>query len=124
MVIISFLAFLQDPQATHLLAQDIHFKTMAQFDEAVHSAVNEVFVRLPISFESNEGQLNEEVKCLSWGRGYDFFLPPSEAILSLPPGGNDGQNIQNSNNSQLRLKLVGASQRQWLRVWICSGRRS
>jgi hypothetical protein len=41
------------------------------------------FGRLPLSFELNQGQTDEQVKFLSRGNGYALFLTPSEAVLAL-----------------------------------------
>ncbi len=43
----------------------------------------EAYGRLPLSFERNDGQADPEVKFLAHGRGYDLFLAPGEAKLSL-----------------------------------------
>lgn len=39
--------------------------------------------RLPLSFESNRGQVGKSVKFLSRGPGYTLFLTPGEAVLNL-----------------------------------------
>ena len=39
--------------------------------------------RLPLAFESNQGQTNKQVQFLSHGLGYSLFLTPTEAVLSL-----------------------------------------
>jgi hypothetical protein len=39
--------------------------------------------RLPLAFESNQGQTDGRVKFLSRGRGYALFLTADEAVLSL-----------------------------------------
>jgi hypothetical protein len=39
--------------------------------------------KLPLSFEVNQGQADEQVKFVSRGRGYALFLTPTEAVLSL-----------------------------------------
>jgi hypothetical protein len=36
---------------------------------------------LPLSFEANRGQTDQQVKFLSRGRGYSLFLTPAEAVL-------------------------------------------
>ena len=38
---------------------------------------------LPLRFETNEGQTDRQVKFLSRGPGYDLFLTPSQAVLTL-----------------------------------------
>src|SRR5579862_5446915 len=39
--------------------------------------------RLPLAFESNQGQTDKQVQFLSRGAGYNLFLTPTEAVLSL-----------------------------------------
>jgi hypothetical protein len=41
--------------------------------------------QIPLHFEVNQGQVDEQVKFLSRGRGYSLFLTPNEAVLSLSP---------------------------------------
>src|SRR6266403_72175 len=43
----------------------------------------EVYGRLPISFEENVGQSAREVSYLSRGSGFELFLTPQEAVLAL-----------------------------------------
>jgi hypothetical protein len=50
-------------------------------DQQAH--INEVYGKLPISFELNRGQANREVKYVSRGAGYSLFLTPTEARLAL-----------------------------------------
>jgi hypothetical protein len=38
---------------------------------------------LPLSFEANQGQTDHQVRFLSRGSGYTFFLAPSEAVLAF-----------------------------------------
>ena len=51
------------------------------------SPLAENLVRLPLSFERNDGQADAEVKFLAHGRGYNIFLTAGEARLTLdqPP---------------------------------------
>src|ERR1700691_4931918 len=39
--------------------------------------------QLPLSFESNHGQSDSQVKFLARGAGYTLFLTPDEAVFSL-----------------------------------------
>ena len=41
------------------------------------------FGRFPLSFEVNQGQVDEQVKYLARGKGYTLFLTETEAVLSL-----------------------------------------
>lgn len=44
----------------------------------------EAYGKLPLSFEENVGQTAHEVRYVSHGAGYELFLTPQEAVLSLP----------------------------------------
>jgi hypothetical protein len=46
-------------------------------------AVSENYGKLPLSFESNQGQSDPQVKFLSQGNGYSLFLTDSSAVLAL-----------------------------------------
>jgi hypothetical protein len=41
------------------------------------------YAKLPLSFEANQGQTDQNVKFLSHGLGYALFLTGDEAVLSL-----------------------------------------
>src|SRR5260370_27581225 len=45
--------------------------------------VAEEYGKLPLSFEANHGQTDPKVKFLSRGPGYQLFLLPNEAVLTL-----------------------------------------
>jgi hypothetical protein len=45
----------------------------------------ESFGKLPLSFEANRGQADQQVKFLSRGHGYRLFLTGNEAVLALKP---------------------------------------
>jgi len=40
-------------------------------------------MRLPLQFEANQGQVDEQVTFLARGKGYRLFLTPSESVLVL-----------------------------------------
>jgi hypothetical protein len=52
-------------------------------ENLAHVRVREAYRRLPMSFEANVGQANEEVKFLSRGSGYSVFLTPTDAVFAL-----------------------------------------
>ncbi|HWP43303.1 MAG TPA: SBBP repeat-containing protein, partial [Blastocatellia bacterium] len=62
--------------------------------------LDEIYGRLPLSFEANEGQADPRVKFISRGKGYSLMLARNEATLRLP-----------DSRSELRMKLVGADER-------------
>jgi hypothetical protein len=79
--------------------------------------------KLPLSFESNEGQTDREVKFVSRGPGYDLFLTATGLVLTLrqprPPADKfkppaltkQGSSNQPPEASVLRLKIIGANPR-------------
>lgn len=56
--------------------------------------------KLPLSFEANYGQMNEQVQFLARSHGYRLYLTPTETVLSL------GQQQQ---RATVRMKLLGAN---------------
>src|SRR5262245_7874789 len=89
-------------------------------DPQARARVNEAYGKLPLSFESNQGQADKRVKFLSRGSGYTLFLTSTEAVLSLAPIRNPQSAIRNRFNPKfesgtpkstavLHMKLVGAN---------------
>ncbi len=50
---------------------------------AKESLPSQIFGKLPLSFEANEGQTDKTVRFLSAGSGYSLFLTDSSAVLEL-----------------------------------------
>ena len=83
--------------------------------------ITDQYGKLPLSFESNEGQTNRDVKFLSRGLGYDLFLTATGAVLNLqkarppadkfkPPSLSDHEfSNATSEAAVLRLKMIGAN---------------
>ena len=69
--------------------------------------LNQAYSKLPLSFEANQGQVNQEVKFLSHGAGSSLFLTANEAVLSL--SGEHGKTAKKASETILRLKLVGGN---------------
>ena len=67
-------------------------------EHANHASVAKTYDKLPMSFEVNEGQVDERVSFLSRSRGYNLFLTSNEAVLSL-----------NVKHDVLRMKLLDAN---------------
>jgi hypothetical protein len=107
-------------------------KDAASADEsqaATRARIGANFARLPLSFERNAGQTDDQVRFLSRGRGYTLFLTGNEAVLALRKGDNrqetkasrkaDGGGNNRSDSpapspqslvpSVLRMKLAGAN---------------
>jgi hypothetical protein len=71
---------------------------------AIKAQMLEEYGKLPISFEANLGQSDEQVKFLARGSGYSLFLTPTEALLVLKQ-----RSVGPPNQTVLRMQLVGAN---------------
>ncbi len=78
--------------------------------------------KLPLHFESNQGQTDGRVKFLARGSGYGLFLTPTESVLVLrnPEAHRQGKGLargeaatpkQSHAPQVLRMKLLGANPR-------------
>src|SRR5215208_5047651 len=84
-------------------------QTKLQLKEAYH--------RLPLSFEANRGQVNQQVKFLTHGSGANLFLTDNEAVLSLSRGTEKTRRTRPATTNVtakqvqaiLRLKLAGSN---------------
>ena len=96
----------------------------AQFPSALHkNVVQSDYGKLPLSFEANVGQTDEQVKFLSRGRGYALFLTSNEAVIALEkpasqsrrPKGLFGPKVvepqkeAGATSAVLRMQLVAAN---------------
>ena len=72
--------------------------------EKANLAVN--YGKIPLHFEANAGQVDEQVKFLSRGSGYSLFLTSGEAVLALQKPTAEGQKPK---ADVLRLKIAGAN---------------
>ncbi|MBX3349973.1 MAG: SBBP repeat-containing protein [Nitrospira sp.] len=80
-------------------------------------------LNLPIQFEANHGQVDEQVKFLARGKGYNLFLTPTESVMVLTrrdasrvtgdtrsdPTDVLGHEPQAYKHSVVRMKLEGAN---------------
>ncbi|MGA2630827.1 MAG: SBBP repeat-containing protein [Terriglobia bacterium] len=82
-------------------------------DAATKARLAQDYGRLPMSFETNQGQTDAQVKFLSRGRGYQLFLTQDEAVLSLKkPAAGSPQSAEKGSSpapDMLRMKVVGAN---------------
>src|SRR5215213_2726468 len=87
-------------------------------DASARTRVAEQFGKLPLSFELNKGQLDERVKFLSHGPGYDLFLTATETVLRVQKprapqadklAGPTPANTAEREGTVLRLKMLGAN---------------
>ena len=68
------------PAPTALVATPV---IQAKPDAATKTRISEAYGKLPLSFEINQGQTDDQVKYLARGPGYTVFLTPTEAVLAL-----------------------------------------
>jgi hypothetical protein len=76
----------------------------------------ENYGKLPLVFETNQGQTNPQVKFLSRGAGYTLFLTSTEAVLVLSEGSSPEPTARaaiaptsdDKKSAVLRMKLVGS----------------
>ncbi|HEX7333951.1 MAG TPA: SBBP repeat-containing protein [Pyrinomonadaceae bacterium] len=75
---------------------------------ATKTSIAEQFGKLPLSFEINKGQIDESVKFVSHGPGYDLFLTATEAVLKVQkPPAKQADNVREG--TVLRLRMLGAN---------------
>lgn len=73
--------------------------------DAVRTNVEAAYGKLPLRFEANEGQTDEQVKFLARGSGYSLYLTPAEAVLRLR------RNDDAKATTTLRMKMTGAKRK-------------
>lgn len=89
---------------------------------AHHPVVTQI-LNMPLQFEANQGQVDDQVKFLARGKGYTLFLTPTESVMVL--AGHDasrvesnagldqtnviGHELQEYKQSVVRMKLEGAN---------------
>jgi hypothetical protein len=56
---------------------------LARSEAATKARLLKTYGKLPLRFEANQGQTDQQVKFLSRGRGYNLFLTGNEAVLEL-----------------------------------------
>src|SRR5215212_3985395 len=88
--------------------------TATPVDPRARTRIAEQFGKLPLSFEINKGQLDERVKFLSRGAGYDLFLTSTEAVLRVQKPRAVQADKSNGpadvrEGTVLRLRMLGAN---------------
>ncbi|MGA8221160.1 MAG: kelch repeat-containing protein [Candidatus Acidiferrales bacterium] len=82
--------------------------------------IESAYGKLPLSFEANQGQTDQQVKFISRGPGYALFLTPDEAVLSLRAvsksnflallaSDSAAAQVPAPKATTLRMKLLGAN---------------
>jgi hypothetical protein len=69
-------------------------------DVILEARASAAYGQLPLSFEANQGQMDDQVNFVSRGSGHTLFLTPSEAVIALQGLGKD---------TVVRMQLVGAN---------------
>ena len=62
---------------------DSERRSIKEPDPATKTNLQVTYAKLPLSFEPNRGQTDEQVHFLSRRRGYTLFLTSTEAVLAL-----------------------------------------
>jgi hypothetical protein len=83
-------------------------------DPSPRKKTMENYGKVPLSFESNKGQIDPEVRFFSRGAGYGFYLTPKEAVMVLNGKAAPATEIKTGNEERkpgqvIRMKLAGAS---------------
>ena len=93
-------------------------------DATASARLLESYGKLPLRFEANQGQVDEDVKFLSRGKGYTMFLTSGGAVMALrAPGkvnkqsadvretepGSRERGMESGRSAVLRMNLVGAN---------------
>lgn len=78
--------------------------------------VAEAYGRLPLSFESNQGQTDRPVKFLAHGSGYTLFLTDHEAVLTLQakkkPEDKKAESSLEARNAGALVRFAAVTHRQ------------
>jgi hypothetical protein len=84
-----------------------------ELGSAAPTRLRKAYGNLPLSFESNQGQTDGQVKFLSRGGGYTLFLTPRETVLALAARSRAGDTKRQcrlqSQASVVRMRLVGSN---------------
>ncbi len=93
--------------------QGLNHSTVSQSQNLSTAHAKARYGKLPLRFESNQGQTDPRVRFVSKGSGYSVFLTSSGMALSLRPSTvrtSRGANTNVPQASKLMFNLVGASQ--------------
>jgi hypothetical protein len=90
----------------------------ADIEQLYQKSFQKTYGNIPIRFEKNQGQYDDNVRFISQGLGYTLFLTSDEAVLSFLELGNitnkydldiDLDSTTTSKSSTMRIKLVGSN---------------
>ena len=92
------------------------FKTLIHARKISHAEVTTYGSKLPMRFERNDGQTDEQIDFLCRGKGCVLFLTSTHAVLNLSNSKTKSYTFQEKPESQssqfataLRMQLVGAN---------------
>ncbi len=66
-----------------LVSRHYPFVNAAEANSVAQARLVKSYAKLPLTFETNQGQTGDQVKFLSRGSGYRLFLSSTEAILEM-----------------------------------------
>ena len=99
---------LADSSLSSAQSQDVAEKLGKIVNEAPAPAL---YGALPLHFEQNVGQVNEQVKFLTRGSGYSLFLTANEAVMAVTSAKCGARSEKQNCPSQiLKMKIAGANQ--------------
>src|SRR5262245_22550452 len=79
---------------------------------AAEKSLRNSYGKLPLTFEENQGQVDQEVKFLTRGPGYNLFLTATETILALnksPTSKGESADGHAAKQEVVKLRLVGGN---------------
>ncbi|MCH9042104.1 MAG: SBBP repeat-containing protein [Thaumarchaeota archaeon] len=91
------------------LSEDQPFSQQSDITDEVKAQIFETYGKLPLNFEANYGQTDNQVSFLSKGSGYILFLTPREAVFSLIKQAEQNDNQQSSEFVVIRMQMLDAN---------------
>ena len=100
------------------VSEKTHELFSASTDHQDRMRVTKAYGQIPLSFEPNQGQSRNQAKFISRGAGYNLFLMPTEALLSLSKAEKESAPSPQpkammksplQDQTLLRMKLIGAN---------------
>ena len=76
---------------------------------STQAQATESFGKLPLSFESNQGQAESRVKFISRGHGHALFLTSTEVVLALQDKEGEGNTFRETESSLFKMMFIGAN---------------
>ena len=84
-------------------------RTNVKKEALKRSATRSRAVARPLYFESNQGQVAEQINFLSRGKGYTLALTATEAHLILKPAQRVSLASDDSTSTSVRMQVIGAN---------------